>query len=99
MKSADGTPDESAGIDMRARRCPLVATMLMEPSCSSHRTPFRMGLLSSVDTAKAVWWINPWRSLPFTLHPCSKSTEGSEGNSSAGSPLNLKLLRPHFSSI
>ena len=39
---------------IRAKRWPLVATIRMSPSRNSQSTPFRMGRLSSLETAKTV---------------------------------------------
>ncbi len=99
MKSALGAPDDEAGTPMRANRCPFVATIRILPSRSSQSTPLRIGRLSSVEAANAVWWMSDWRSEPATCHPPSKDTSGRVGNSSAGKPFSLKRLCPQLSSI
>ena len=59
MKSALGALDDPAAIPFLARRCPLVATIRICPSLSSHNTPLRIGRLSSDETANEVFLINP----------------------------------------
>ena len=64
MKSELTRPEESVPMVIRARRWPFVATILISLSRSSHRTPFRIGRLSSVETANEVCWMRERRSVP-----------------------------------
>ena len=60
MNSCDAPLDDGVfvAISILARRCPFVATIRICAPWSSHNTPLRIGRLSSVEAAKAVWLIS-----------------------------------------
>src|ERR1700732_1700412 len=64
---------------------------------SSHKTPFKIGLLSSEETAKEVWEISCCKSPDRILQLSLKRTDGNVGNSSLGSPRSLNRERPQSS--
>jgi hypothetical protein len=67
----------------------------MRSSLSSHRTPLRIGRLSSVLTANDVCAMSFWRSPERIRQLPSNFTLGNVGNSSRGRPRSLKRERPH----
>ena len=73
----------------------MVATIRIRSLRSSHSTPFRIGRLSSVETANATCPMSLCRSLAGAFQAPSNFTAGNEGNSSRGSPRRRNLLLPH----
>ena len=100
IRSFEGAaPSAEMGTFIFARRCPFVATILIRSGLSSQSTPFRIGRLSSVETANDVCEINFCRSPDLIRQLSSNRTEGNVGNSSRGKPSSLNLERPHSSVI
>ena len=61
-------PDVSVFTDILASLWPLVATIRISLPRNSQSTPLRIGLLSSLDTAKDVLRMSDRRSAPEVVH-------------------------------